>query len=74
MRTRVEFEDFCVFWSLNGYAERGINETVERDGCPQKICGTPGEFCSSILNKPVEALDSVDIENCVKCCRKEIIC
>jgi len=66
---RISFEEFCVFWSLNGYAE-GLGEMVKRDS---KEYGYPEQYCAPVLRKLI-ITDPADIETCKKCCRKEIAC
>jgi hypothetical protein len=69
-QTRVNFEDFCIFWGLNGYVE-GLGTDVIRNSINYS---TPETYCSTILRKNVGSMTDTDIESCRKCCRKEIAC
>jgi hypothetical protein len=71
MNSRSKFEDFCVYWGLNGYAE-GLGQPVVRDSVDH---GTPEEHCGTVIKKsPLDALTKEDIDNCRKCCSKVIAC
>jgi len=70
MNSRVQFEDFCTFWSLNGYAEKDPDSQIIRNEISH---GTPGEFCPIVLKKDT-SLTPTDIETCISCCKKEKIC
>jgi len=68
--TRISFEEFCVFWSLNGYKE-GLGENVIRNNVDY---GKPEEYCAPILRKLPTLMQSEDIDACRKCCKKEVAC
>ena len=71
INSRTQFEDFCVFWSLNGYTET-IDESVIRNDIDH---GTPRDYCGIPLGKlSIVLQQDPDILNCIKCCKKEIAC
>jgi hypothetical protein len=57
------FEEFCVFWGINGYKE-GLGESVVRSGTTYDVT----QMCSAALRS------TPDIETCKKCCQKVIVC
>jgi hypothetical protein len=65
---QISFEEFCIYWSLNGYQE-GKTENVKRNGIDH---GSVSSYCSTALKKLF--LDDNDIDVCRKCCKKEIAC
>lgn len=69
-QSNINFQEFCVFWSLNNYKE-GLGENVT--ALPiTTINRNPEYYCSTPLGK--SSLDNADIERCRSCCKKEIPC
>jgi hypothetical protein len=66
----ISFEEFCVFWSLNGYAER-LHGDVTRNNIDYY---TTEENCAPHFNKLSNMMTESDIDACRRCCRKEIAC
>ena len=64
-QARINFEEFCTFWSLSGY-----NDNIVTIGSEEKVAS---EECATFLNL-IGAPNVNDIEVCKKCCRKEIAC
>jgi hypothetical protein len=60
---KQDFEDFCVFWSLQGYNTQ--LQSIQANG----VTYTIADKCKIAMKTT-----SPDIPSCVKCCRKEIIC
>jgi hypothetical protein len=64
------FEQFCIFWGLNSYAQ-GLGEQVDMGGKKQGVT----EMCHAELGRsPMSDSDSEFYGTCVKCCKKEIVC
>ena len=69
-QSRTKFEEFCVFWSLDNYAE---DWSVELKSHPNTL-----EWM--VNNKPVDYCPTVgisaaqDIDKCRSCCKKEVVC
>lgn len=59
-----DFEEFCVFWSLTGYREE---ISVEYNNQEYSVL----DYCSIALKK---VATKADLDNCRKCCTKEIVC
>jgi hypothetical protein len=61
---RRGFEEFCVFWGVNGF-KQDMGESV--------IVGTDTysvtQMCTQVLKS-----SSPDKDTCVKCCQKVIVC
>ena len=55
---KSNFEEFCVFWSLTGYNTQ--IQSVSVGGEEKDI----NDMCSIASS----------LDNCIKCCKKEIVC
>jgi hypothetical protein len=61
------FEEFCVFWGLDNYAQT-LGESVDMNGESKSVTA----MCSDELRRT--ASTTADYNTCVKCCKKEIVC
>jgi hypothetical protein len=68
--TQIGFRDFCFFWSLNGYKEKGSNDHIIRNEIDY---GTPNDLdhCPSALGKPL-GITNDDVESCINICRGNV--
>lgn len=64
---QISFREFCVFWSLSGYAE-GFGDTIEAKGELYSV----DDMCEIGLGKPPGGLETGDLENCKNLCKVRV--